>query len=254
MNEEYSKSDLKALAAFAEDWHWANVPGVLASSALHCERANAMVCLQDWYKFGGTDRLFKACQWLWGVNPPENVEVYGNAPFKYRLRENVAIVTYDLKAPAESVTFDLTLGWWTVSHGNWSEVVSHDTAMGIIEGVRLRKEREKLVDVLRVEVDFLAQEHEVDRTTNRPPALPGEVEKTKIYPFFHMKKQTAKEQADSREIRSGHRLEIFDTALAATLYKRRVRKALGASVTCWKVCTGVRAGKYYAEHWFNVVK
>lgn len=176
MNEQYAKKDLDALAAFAEDWNWANVPGVYAPGALHCERANAMVCLNDYAKFGGTDRLFKGCQWLWGVNPPSEVEVYGNAPFKYRLRPvikntpatlvlaegHTVEMVFDLSAPAREVKFDLELGWWTTDHGNWSTVITHEEAMRMINEVRLTRARERFLDTLRDEMTFREQGHEVD--------------------------------------------------------------------------------------------
>lgn len=89
-------ASLRALAAYVAQWLHETRPTVESSTAFVAGWTNASSCLAGYEQHGSSTALYKACQHLWGVNPPSEVEVYGNAPFSYRLRSS-GIATTDSK-------------------------------------------------------------------------------------------------------------------------------------------------------------
>jgi hypothetical protein len=78
------------------------------------------------------------------------------------LNQSSVTVVYDLSAPPIKFEYDIGSQLYSISHGNWSELLGRTEFYERLAAEELRAARESFVQVLRDEVEFRDQAHEVD--------------------------------------------------------------------------------------------
>jgi hypothetical protein len=84
--QQITVASLNQLAAYVSKWMHENRPSVESTTEFVAHWTNASAALGEYERYGSITALYKTCQHLWGINPPKEVEVFGNAPFSYRLK------------------------------------------------------------------------------------------------------------------------------------------------------------------------